>query len=99
MIRYPEFRSRGWQIGSGPTEATGHGLGSVKLWLGSVKLCFLFSFGLIPVRLLFACRRLRRCQRLVHSPPQDFGQIVAQSRRRVQPRFEPARQVGHAVGS
>ena len=22
MIRYPEFRSRGWQIGSGPTEAT-----------------------------------------------------------------------------
>ena len=22
MIRYPEFRSKGWQIGSGPTEAT-----------------------------------------------------------------------------
>ena len=22
MIRYPEFRAKGWQIGSGPTEAT-----------------------------------------------------------------------------
>ena len=31
--------------------------------------------------------------------PQDFGQIAGQSGRRLQPGLEPARQVGHAVGS
>jgi hypothetical protein len=45
---------------------------AVSAGLRSVKLCFLFSLGLIPVRLRLVCRRLGRCQRLVPSPASGF---------------------------